>query len=156
MSCVQMHPLQTICKKRFSPPPISSIISLHFTFIYIHSKLSTRDDRAQQTEVSILRYLSSQQLLHPNHNVGIIDLIDFFSDTRHFHIVMELAEGGDVFDRLAKRKVYTEKDARDLARRMLESIQFVSCVEEVGVFACHSLIFDTPAMLHFYRCTKEE
>jgi hypothetical protein len=42
---------------------------------------------------------------------------------------MELAEGGDVFDRLAKRKVYTEKDARDLARRMLESIQFVSgCV----------------------------
>jgi hypothetical protein len=41
---------------------------------------------------------------------------------------MELAEGGDVFDRLAKRKVYTEKDARDLAKRMLESIQFVSIV----------------------------
>jgi hypothetical protein len=33
---------------------------------------------------------------------------------------MELAEGGDVFERLAKRKVYTEKDARDLARRMLQ------------------------------------
>jgi serine/threonine protein kinase len=161
MSCVQMHPLPDYLQKE-----VLAIISL-FTVIHIHSKLSTRDDRAQQTEVSILRYLSSQQLLHPNHNVGIIDLIDFFSDTKHFHIVMELAEGGDVFDRLAKRKVYTEKDARDLARRMLESIQFVSCVEEIlfllllcsfftGVFACHSLILDTPAMLHFYRCTKEE
>lgn len=32
---------------------------------------------------------------------------------------------GDVFDRLAKRKVYTEKHARDLARGMLKSIQFL-------------------------------
>jgi calcium/calmodulin-dependent protein kinase I len=60
--------------------------------------------------------------------VGIIDLIDFFVNPKTYHIVMELAEGGDVFDRLAKRKVYTEKDARDLARRMLESIQFVRSV----------------------------
>jgi calcium/calmodulin-dependent protein kinase I len=60
--------------------------------------------------------------------VGIIDLVDFFVGPNSYHIVMELAEGGDVFDRLAKRKVYTEKDARDLAKRMLESIQFVSIV----------------------------
>ena len=58
--------------------------------------------------------------------MGIIDLIDFFQSPKSFHIVMELAEGGDVFDRLAKRKVYTEEDARDLAKRMLESILFVS------------------------------
>jgi len=38
---------------------------------------------------------------------------------------MELARGGDVFDRLAKRKMYTEKHARDLAKRMLESIAFL-------------------------------
>lgn len=90
-----------------------------------NSKLSSRDDAAQQSEVSILRYLSSQQSRHPNPHVGIVNIIDFFSNPESFHIVMELAEGGDVFDRLAKRKVYTEKDARDLARRMLESIQFV-------------------------------
>lgn len=32
-----------------------------------------------------------------------------------FYIVQEYARGGDVFDRLAKRVSYTEKDARDLA-----------------------------------------
>lgn len=40
-------------------------------------------------------------------------------------MVMELARGGDVFDRLARRKFYTEKDARDLARSLLESIKFL-------------------------------
>ena len=53
-------------------------------------------------------------------DIGIISLIDFFKSPLSYHIVMELAEGGDVFERLAKRKVYTEKDARDLARRMLQ------------------------------------
>ena len=90
------------------------------------SKLSSRDDAAQLNEVSILRYLANEQKSNPSLDVGIIDLVDFFKSMKSFHLVMELAEGGDVFDRLAKRKVYTEKDARDLARRMLESIQFVS------------------------------
>lgn len=75
--------------------------------------------------MSILRYLGSEQKANHAVDVGIIDVIDFFKSPKSFHIVMELAEGGDVFDRLAKRKVYTEKDARDLARRMLTSIQFV-------------------------------
>ena len=56
---------------------------------------------------------------------GIINIIDFYPSPEKYHIVMELARGGDVFDRLAKRKVYTEKHARDLAKRMLESIQFL-------------------------------
>ena len=56
---------------------------------------------------------------------GIINIIDFYPSPEQYHIVMELARGGDVFDRLAKRKVYTEKIARDLARRMFESIDFL-------------------------------
>jgi len=56
---------------------------------------------------------------------GIINIIDFYPSPDKYHIVMELARGGDVFDRLAKRKVYTEKHARDLAKRMLESIAFL-------------------------------
>lgn len=56
---------------------------------------------------------------------GIINIVDFYPSPKTYHIVMELARGGDVFDRLAKRKVYTEKTARDLAFRMLQSIKFL-------------------------------
>lgn len=37
---------------------------------------------------------------------------------------MELMSGGDLFDRIGKRKSYTENDARDLCRKMLESLRY--------------------------------
>ena len=37
---------------------------------------------------------------------------------------MELMSGGDLFDRIGKRKTYTENDARDLCRKMLESVRY--------------------------------
>lgn len=104
------------------------------------SKLSAKDDTAQLLEVAILRSLnpksfnqtevattstSKDELDETSHDNGIINLVDFYPSPKTYHIVMELARGGDVFDRLAKRKVYTEKDARDLAFRMLESIKFL-------------------------------
>ena len=67
----------------------------------------------------------SDSIESDEHNNGIINIVDFYPSPKTYHIVMELARGGDVFDRLAKRKVYTEKNARDLAVRMLESIKFL-------------------------------
>jgi len=37
---------------------------------------------------------------------------------------MELMHGGDLFDRIGRRKSYTENDARDLCRKMLESVRY--------------------------------
>ena len=51
--------------------------------------------------------------------------MDFFEKPSTFHIVLELARGGDVFDRLTKRTVYTEAHAQDLARRLLKSINHI-------------------------------
>jgi len=95
------------------------------------SKLSTKDDKAQLLEVAILRSLNPNSFNQNGkdesyvHDNGIINIVDFYPSPKTYHIVMELARGGDVFDRLAKRKVYTEKNARDLAFRMLESIKFL-------------------------------
>ena len=81
-------------------------------------KLKPKDDDAVYREVSILKSLSGSY-------DGIINLIDFFEQSQTFHLILELARGGDVFDRLSKRTVYTEKHARDLARRMLEAVQYI-------------------------------
>ncbi|EJK74608.1 hypothetical protein THAOC_03705 [Thalassiosira oceanica] len=102
-------------------------------------KLSKHDDASQIREVEILRSLNPlsftkstqtessdrQAAAVQDPNNGIINLVDFYSSPNQYHIVMELARGGDVFDRLAKRKVYTEANARDLCRSMLESVQFL-------------------------------
>ena len=91
-------------------------------------KLSRHDDEAQLQEVEILRSLNPntfQNYDSEQEDNGIINIIDFYPSPSQYHIVMELAAGGDVFDRLSKRKVYTEACARGLARRMLESIQFL-------------------------------
>jgi calcium/calmodulin-dependent protein kinase I len=77
-------------------------------------KLKPKDDVAVFREVSILKLL--KDLPH------VVRLIDFFVEPETFCMVQVYAAGGDVFDRLAARSHYTEKDARDLAKILLETI----------------------------------
>jgi serine/threonine protein kinase len=60
----------------------------------------------------------------------IIDIIDFFDEDDSFYLVMERMEGGDVFDRIMDMKQYTEKDARDLSRALIEA---VACMHQSGI-----------------------
>ncbi len=115
-------------------------VFLNLTFYNIFSicNLSSDNSKKQLMEVDILLSLTPRSLNqiaqhssecgHNEFDVydnGVINLVDFYHSPTKYHIVMELARGGDVFDRLAKRKVYTEKNTRDLAVRMLQSIKFL-------------------------------
>mmetsp|Transcript_11164 Transcript_11164/g.26867 ORF Transcript_11164/g.26867 Transcript_11164/m.26867 type:complete len:729 (+) Transcript_11164:171-2357(+) len=55
----------------------------------------------------------------------IIEIIDFFEDDENFYLVMERMDGGDVFDRIIDKQKYTEKDARDLAKFLLEAVHLI-------------------------------
>ena len=52
-------------------------------------KMSDEDKQAMQQEIEILR-----QVDHPN----VVKLVDIFEDERHWCLVMELMEGGELFD----------------------------------------------------------
>eukprot|EP00555_Chaetoceros_dichaeta_P003563 CAMPEP_0198251994 /NCGR_PEP_ID=MMETSP1447-20131203/2635_1 /TAXON_ID=420782 /ORGANISM="Chaetoceros dichaeta, Strain CCMP1751" /LENGTH=688 /DNA_ID=CAMNT_0043937135 /DNA_START=14 /DNA_END=2080 /DNA_ORIENTATION=- len=75
------------------------------------------EDHLVLYEAHVLRKLSS----HPN----IISLVDFFVSPEFYHVILELARGGDLFDKLAKRNSYTERDARYLAKDILTAISYI-------------------------------
>ena len=56
---------------------------------------------------------------------SILKIIDFFEEDQYFYFVTEMMEGGDLFDRILANQVYTEKDARDLARTLVEAVNYL-------------------------------
>eukprot|EP00934_Nitzschia_sp_Nitz4_P006100 Nitzschia sp. Nitz4//scaffold113_size70149//35399//37051//NITZ4_005950-RA/size70149-augustus-gene-0.84-mRNA-1//1//CDS//3329533341//6090//frame0 len=81
----------------------------------LRKDLPPTDDAAIFDEVAIMSSLS-----HPH----IVPLIDFFEEKDCYFLVMELMSGGDLFDRIGKKKSYSEADARDLAIKMLKAMSY--------------------------------
>jgi len=77
-------------------------------------KLKKSDKEAIFKEAAILQDVS--------HIPSVVRLLDFFVSPTKLYMVQVYASGGDVFDRLAQRTNYTEKDARELARLLLETM----------------------------------
>lgn len=66
-------------------------------------------------EVAIMKHLPK----HPN----IVSLKDTYEDDNAVHIVMELCEGGELFDRIVARGHYTERAAAAVMRTIVEVVQ---------------------------------
>lgn len=66
-------------------------------------------------EVEIMKNLPK----HPN----IVSLRDTYEDEQAVHIVMELCEGGELFDRIVARGHYTERAAAVVMRTIVEVVQ---------------------------------
>ncbi|KAL3529898.1 hypothetical protein ACH5RR_009220 [Cinchona calisaya] len=66
-------------------------------------------------EVEIMKHLPK----HPN----IVTLKDTYEDDDAVHIVMELCEGGELFDRIVARGHYTERAAAVVMKTIMEVVQ---------------------------------
>ncbi|KAF8398387.1 hypothetical protein HHK36_017314 [Tetracentron sinense] len=66
-------------------------------------------------EVEIMKHMPK----HPN----IVSLKDTYEDDNAVHIVMELCEGGELFDRIVARGHYTERAAAFVTRTIVEVVQ---------------------------------
>ncbi|KAI3951409.1 hypothetical protein MKW98_030261 [Papaver atlanticum] len=66
-------------------------------------------------EVEIMKHLPK----HPN----IVTLKDTYEDDNAVHLVMELCEGGELFDRIVARGHYTERAAALVTRTIVEVVQ---------------------------------
>ncbi|MCO5577462.1 hypothetical protein L7F22_031294 [Adiantum nelumboides] len=59
---------------------------------------------------------------------GFVRLHDVIEDSKFVHLIMDICRGGDLFDRIVKRKCYPEARAASILRSLLETLQL-----------CHSM-----------------
>lgn len=80
------------------------------------SRLDETDIRALKDEVSILKSV---------HHDNVMKLVEDFEEMDYFFLVTELVKGGELFDRIVTKECYSEMNARDLSRVLLETLAFL-------------------------------
>lgn len=68
-----------------------------------------------QTEIEIL-----SQLDHPN----ILKIFEVFEEKDYIFLVLELLKGGELFDRIVEKDNYSEKEAADTVRPIVDAIRY--------------------------------
>ncbi|XP_077402756.1 caM kinase-like vesicle-associated, like [Vanacampus margaritifer] len=88
--------------------------------VFVCKKFLKKDGRkvrkAAKNEIMILKLVN-----HPN----ILQLIDTFQTRKEYYIIQELATGGDVFDWIQDQGNYTERDASNVIRQVLEAVAYL-------------------------------
>jgi len=62
-----------------------------------------------------------KELDHPN----IIKLFEVFEDSRFVYLVMELCEGGELFDKIIECTHFTESTAKYYFRQMMQALSYI-------------------------------
>jgi len=79
------------------------------------------------SEIAIMETLSSRTFRHPN----IVRMLGHFTEgelsSRNLSvcITMEVADGGELFDRIIERDHYSERDARIIMKKLLGALEFM-------------------------------
>ncbi|XP_055385458.1 calcium/calmodulin-dependent protein kinase type 1 isoform X2 [Condylostylus longicornis] len=87
-----------------------------FAVKIIDKKALKGKEDSLENEIKVLR-----RLTHPN----IVQLLETYEDKSKVYLVMELVTGGELFDRIVEKGSYTEKDASDLIRQVLEAVDYM-------------------------------
>ncbi len=70
---------------------------------------------ALESEILIM-----SQLNHPN----VVKLLDVYDTEQNCYLVMEMMQGGELFDRIVERETYTEADACEVLIPVIDAIRF--------------------------------
>ena len=89
--------------------------SLYAIKIVDKVKLTKVDEDALKDEIAI-----QQELCHTN----IVKLYETYEEVNQYYLVMEIVEGGELFDRIVSKEYYSEKEARDCIRIVCDALVY--------------------------------
>jgi len=89
--------------------------SLYAIKIVTKNQLTEEDKVALEDEIDILQTL---------HHENVIRLYDVFDEKKHYYLVTEMMNGGELFDRIVEKEYYNEKDARDVSKILFDAIAY--------------------------------
>ncbi|ORZ21029.1 kinase-like domain-containing protein [Lobosporangium transversale] len=84
----------------------------------ISKKLMEGKEHMIRNEIAVLRRIS---IGHPN----ILTLVDYFETLNNLYLVTELAEGGELFDRISQKGSYYERDAAHLVATICSGVAYL-------------------------------
>ena len=67
-------------------------------------------------------------ILKKMQHLNVVKMIDFQETTKRYFIVLEIMKGGDLFTRIMEKDEFTEKEAADIIKPLVNAIHY-----------CHSL-----------------
>ncbi|OJJ85260.1 serine/threonine-protein kinase [Aspergillus glaucus CBS 516.65] len=65
------------------------------------------------------------EMLQALHHPSIVHFVDWFESKDKFYIVTQLATGGELFDRICEYGKFTEKDASQTIRQVLDAVNYL-------------------------------
>ena len=65
----------------------------------------TEDKESMMSEIHVLKTISHENIIH---------LFDYMQDSHRYYLIYDLHLGGNLFDRIATKQVYTENEARNV------------------------------------------
>jgi len=63
-------------------------------------------------------------LLAPNHK-AIVNLLGIYEDAANYFVVMELVEGGELFDEIIEKETIAENRTKDIVKQLLSALEHV-------------------------------
>jgi len=88
-----------------------------FAVKIIEKNLSSDEEyQLLQREIDILKKLTHQ---------NIISLKDVYDEKETIYLVMELVQGGELFDQIVSRGTYSEADAANIVRQILDAVAYM-------------------------------
>ncbi|KAI8081740.1 kinase-like domain-containing protein [Halteromyces radiatus] len=84
----------------------------------INKKLMEGREHMIRNEINIMRKVSQG---HKN----ILSLVDYFETLNNLYLVMDLAQGGELFDRICQKGNYFERDAANIVRTICDAVAYL-------------------------------
>ncbi len=82
----------------------------------IIKKQKDQDPARMYLEVEILK-----KLVHPN----IMQIYEFYEDKKHFQIITELCEGGELFDMIVQKGTFNEEEAAWVMKQLMSAVNYI-------------------------------